>query len=115
MPTPSKSWLGAIAGGLLAAGLSVAACGDDPATTDSPPPDAAPRAVTVPPADGAPGPADAADGGDATDAAPHAKPTRFVLLGDFGFDDANELAVAALVKSGPRLHRHARRQQLPRE
>lgn len=37
--------------------------------------------------------------GDADTPEPQRPRARFVLLGDFGFDDANELAVASLVKS----------------
>ncbi|MBX3188464.1 MAG: metallophosphoesterase [Labilithrix sp.] len=82
------------AGALFVATLTMMACGDDP-TGEPIAPDASPAEDASFDA----GPDDAAPPDADVDAAPVAPRARFVILGDFGFDDANELAVASLVKS----------------
>src|SRR5690242_15944685 len=78
--------------------LVLSACGDDPSSS-TPPPDGDGGTDVRPLEDGG----DAAPAIDAqTDAdaaAADEVKTRFVLLGDFGFDDGNEAAVASLVKT----------------
>jgi len=96
MRVSSRRWLGLVVCGLVASGASAVACGDDPVDPSIALPDAAPLDVASPPSEAAAPDAttaDAADGGAAPLRA------RFVLLGDFGFDDANEAAVATLVKA----------------
>lgn len=93
----SSRWLVFASCGLVICGAGAAACGDDGSApidgvdggTDAPP-------VIVPPND-----AEIPDAPIDQDAGPPPaeKHTRFVLLGDFGFDDNNELAVANLVKT----------------
>jgi tartrate-resistant acid phosphatase type 5 len=91
--------LSLLAGAATACALGLGACGGDDGGSPSvsTPPDATtPDAGPSPelPDDGGAGDADA----DAAVTGDGPR-TRFVLLGDFGFDDANELAVAALVKA----------------
>jgi tartrate-resistant acid phosphatase type 5 len=82
---------------VLIMGDALAACGsDDPAlaTEDASAPDAA--APDAAPVDAAEPTRDAGDDGDGGPIVGEPR-TRFVLLGDFGFDNADELAVANLV------------------
>lgn len=95
----------------LGMGVTLAAClavGGPAACSDGPrdlPPDAPDGQALVPTATAdvgvGPGPAPVAPPDAAKDdaASPPARPQRFVLLGDFGFDDTNEAAVAGLVKA----------------
>lgn len=89
---PLAFWL--LASLSVALPLVIGACGEELPVL--PPGDAspgAPDATPGPPTEDASAPD--ADGADA--AAPPLR-SRFVLLGDFGFDDANEAAVASLIK-----------------
>ena len=85
--------LAILAGVPVAAALLLGACieGSAPVLADG---DASTEAATV---DDGVAPDGAADA--EVDASSSDTKSRFVLLGDFGFDDANELAVAALVKA----------------
>jgi len=87
----------AAAASAVIAVTSVAACGDDLGA----PPDVEPTRDAA--SKDAPG---VEEDGAVVDATPDAPvgpvlpaTTRFVLLGDFGFDDANEAAVAAMIKA----------------
>lgn len=83
------------AGGLA---LAFAACSDVAPPPFRPPAlDAAVVEDALPVKDGSP--VDDAGAPDADVPEPPRPQVRFVLLGDFGFDDTNELAVASLVKS----------------
>jgi len=86
--------LALLAGVPVAVGLLLIACGDAPSASPAPDVDAAIDSAS--PEDGA-SPEGAVDAG--RDAPPPELRSRFVLLGDFGFDDSNELAVSQLVKA----------------
>jgi tartrate-resistant acid phosphatase type 5 len=86
----------ALVGASSLGALGLGACGDEGGATPGPvlPDGATPESAAPPP------PVDAAAGDAGADDAAIAPPrTRFVLLGDFGFDNADELAVASLVKA----------------
>jgi len=85
------------------AAVAPAACSDGPHDPAPAAPDGATAPTTTPSlpptTDGSPG-RDASPDATTEDASvPPPKPQRFVLLGDFGFDDTNEAAVAGLVKA----------------
>lgn len=89
-----RRWAFVLATGGVSTAIGLSACGNgDPAAPASSNFDAAPLDVAPPPND-----AVTPDSGNDA-AGPVEARVRFVLLGDFGFDDANELAVASLVKS----------------
>jgi hypothetical protein len=96
MRAAKRAHLAILAGIPVAVVLIVAACGDDPTASATPEAEAS---IDAPIADDAALPQEAAADAAKPDAAPAEVPSRFVLLGDFGFDDANELAVAQLVKA----------------
>lgn len=80
----------------VAVALLLGACAGEEQSTTPPETDAAFDAST----DAVDDRAHTEDAADAADAAPPVETkSRFVLLGDFGFDDDNELAVALLVKA----------------
>lgn len=86
-----------LAGVPVAVALVLAACAVEELESAPPDSDAAIDAAADTPDDRGT-PDGAADAFDAGPPPPEAK-SRFVLLGDFGFDDGNELAVASLVKA----------------
>lgn len=100
----SRALGGALIGMASLVTWAPAACSDGPHDGASVAPDGAPgpTAAVTSTSDAAARPDAPQDGSPEDASVPTVKPQRFVLLGDFGFDDTNEAAVAGLVKAwGP--------------
>ena len=79
-----------------------AACSDGPRDPVEDAPDgraSTPTSTPTPTLGDNPAPGPVRDGATEDSSLPAPRPQRFVLLGDFGFDDTNEAAVAGLVKA----------------